>query len=163
MATTQNSPCGHKDEIAMKIERERQELIQARQDRFDALFAEWLTNRAEYMRPDRELTDEEEQPHSDREDELARLITTTPAVLPWMIFRKLEILEHYMGSQGRTAWTDNREVVRTVVRNDGADISERSFNRVLDRFGDAEDIQDPMVHRRQLPLTVAERPRSGCR
>lgn len=111
MATAHNSPTGHKDEIAMKIERERQELMRAKRDRFDALFAEWLTNRAEYMRPDREWTDKEKQPHSDREDELARLITTTPAVLPWMIFRKLEILEHYMGSQGGTAWTDSREVV----------------------------------------------------
>ncbi|MCB9957591.1 MAG: DUF2336 domain-containing protein [Rhodospirillaceae bacterium] len=53
--------------------------------------------------------------------------------------------------------TDNREVVRTVVRNGGADITEHSLNRVLDRFGDAEDIQDPMVRRRELPLTVAER------
>lgn len=53
--------------------------------------------------------------------------------------------------------TDNHAVVRTVVGNGGAQLSEQSLNRVLDRFGDAEDIQTPMVHRSELPLTVAER------
>jgi hypothetical protein len=42
---------------------------------------------------------------------LARLITTTPAVLPWMILRKIEVLEYYLGASDGTAWNDNREVV----------------------------------------------------
>jgi hypothetical protein len=47
-----------------------------------------------------------------REDELARLITTTPAVYPWMILKKLEVLECYLGGfEGSTNFVDNREVV----------------------------------------------------
>ncbi len=53
--------------------------------------------------------------------------------------------------------TDNRNVVRTVVSNPGAQLTEATLNRVVDRFGDAEDIQQPLVHRAKLPMTVAER------
>jgi len=51
------------------------------------------------------------QAQLERRDELARLITTTPAVFPWMIMWKLEVLEHYLGWADGTNWTDNREVV----------------------------------------------------
>ena len=53
--------------------------------------------------------------------------------------------------------TDNQHVVETVVRNDGAELTEQTLNRVLDRFGDVEDIQQPMTYRQELPMTVAER------
>jgi hypothetical protein len=52
-----------------------------------------------------------ERAHSDREEELARMITTTPAIYPWMIFNKLEVLEHYLGVNEGTNWIDNRELV----------------------------------------------------
>jgi hypothetical protein len=39
------------------------------------------------------------------------MITTTPAICPWMIFNKLEVLEHYLGADGGTNWVDNRELV----------------------------------------------------
>ena len=110
MAGAQHSAGRPRDEIAEKIKQEQEERTRAKRDRFDALFAEWLTNRAEYMQPDVDWAGRDEQGHGDREDELARLITATPAVYPWMIFRKLEVLEYYMGSQGGTSWTDNREV-----------------------------------------------------
>ena len=53
--------------------------------------------------------------------------------------------------------TDNREVVKAVVGNNGAVLTEGTLTRVLDRFGDAEDIQEPITYRRELPVTVAER------
>jgi hypothetical protein len=81
-------------------------------DSFNALYAEWLHNRARYQEPDLKWSQTEEDAHSEREIELARLITTTPAVLPWMVFMKLEVLEYYLTqTEGGTAWTDNREYV----------------------------------------------------
>lgn len=53
--------------------------------------------------------------------------------------------------------TENREVVRTLAANDGAEIAEGSFQKVIDRFGDDDGINDALVHRAKLPVTVAER------
>jgi hypothetical protein len=60
-----------------------------KRDRFDAIFAEWLRNRARYM--SEEVTCNEEEELSESELQLAREITTTPAVYGWMILRKLEV------------------------------------------------------------------------
>jgi hypothetical protein len=101
------------DPIAEKIEREDRERTDRQRAAWDKLFAEWLTNRATYIDPnvtfendiDRELA------HADRESELARLITTTPAVFPWMIMCKIEVLEHYLGASDGAVWADKCEVV----------------------------------------------------
>lgn len=53
--------------------------------------------------------------------------------------------------------THNEDVVASLVANEGAEISERSFHKVIDEFGHNERIQKPMVGRRKLPLTIAER------
>lgn len=53
--------------------------------------------------------------------------------------------------------TENREVVRTLAANDGAEIAEGSFQKVIDRFGDDDGINSALVHRAKLPVTVAER------
>ncbi len=53
--------------------------------------------------------------------------------------------------------TDNHNVVRTVVANQGANLSESALSRVVERFGDAEDIQEPLAFRPKLPVTIAER------
>jgi hypothetical protein len=72
---------------------------------FEALFAEWLNNRAMGISPpDGDLSDGEGQKLQARENELARLITTTPSVYPWMISMKLSLL-------GGTLFIDNRELV----------------------------------------------------
>lgn len=110
MAETQTKPARTRDEIAEKIAQESRERELAARERFDALFAEWLTKRAEYMRPG-DLSDEEGWKLGQREEELARLITTIPAVYPWMILRKVEVLDHYLrGPDDGTQWMDNREV-----------------------------------------------------
>jgi hypothetical protein len=98
------------NKIAQEIRRESEERTRAKRLSFDALFAEWLTKRAEEMRLNMDESDRDEDFKQDREGELARLITMTPAVHPWMIFSKLEVLEYYLGSEGGTRWTDNREV-----------------------------------------------------
>ena len=63
------------------------------------------------MRVQRRCCDRsDEMSHDEREIELARTITTTPAVMPWMIFTKIEVLEYYLGFDGGTTWSDNRRV-----------------------------------------------------
>lgn len=53
--------------------------------------------------------------------------------------------------------TKNEEVVATLVSNEGAKLSEKTLNRVVDEYGHNKKISDPMALRQKLPLTVAER------
>ncbi|MHA1565215.1 MAG: DUF2336 domain-containing protein [Alphaproteobacteria bacterium] len=53
--------------------------------------------------------------------------------------------------------TDNEDVVAELVANEGADIGEETFRVVLDRFADSDRVKTPMVHRKTLPVSVAER------
>jgi uncharacterized protein (DUF2336 family) len=48
-------------------------------------------------------------------------------------------------------------VVAKLVGNAGADISEGTFHKVVDRYGHSEKVQEPLVHRATLPVTIAER------
>lgn len=58
---------------------------------------------------------------------------------------------------GKLAEDGSEEVVATLMGNDGADISEKTFGKVLDKFGDSEKVNAPMAHRSKLPITVTER------
>lgn len=49
------------------------------------------------------------------------------------------------------------EVAATLAGNEGADLTERSLLRMVDRFGDEPSVQHPLVHRHRLPVTVSER------
>jgi len=49
------------------------------------------------------------------------------------------------------------EAVATLVANEGAIITEDSFNKVVERFGDSEKVQKPLVFRSKIPITVAEK------
>lgn len=51
----------------------------------------------------------------------------------------------------------NEGVVATLMGNRGADISEKTFNRAVDRFPKSESVQGAMVGRDALPINVAER------
>ncbi len=53
--------------------------------------------------------------------------------------------------------TDNEAVVSTLVSNDGAEIAEATFGRVLEKFPDSERVTEGMARRSKLPITVAER------
>lgn len=73
-------------------------------------YAEWLSNRGEIAKFASEDSDEQTAARFDRDAELTRWITATPAPAPWFIFYKIEVLEHALGNDG-TNWIDNREVV----------------------------------------------------
>lgn len=49
------------------------------------------------------------------------------------------------------------DAVAVLVANEGAELTERAMHRAVDRFGQSERVQGPLVHRGKLPLTVAER------
>ena len=51
----------------------------------------------------------------------------------------------------------NEEAVTSLVSNVGAEISEKSLQKVVDDLGDREAIQGAMVHRPKLPVAVSER------
>ncbi len=51
----------------------------------------------------------------------------------------------------------SERAVAALVANEGAELGERSLGRVIDRFGASEAVQDPLVHRSKLPITIAER------
>ena len=53
--------------------------------------------------------------------------------------------------------TDNENVVAALVSNEGADISDNTFEKVLDKFGENEIVSDPLSRREALPLKVSER------
>ena len=51
----------------------------------------------------------------------------------------------------------DESAVAVLVGNEGAKLDEARLNRVIDRFGDRALVQEPLVKRSTLPLTVAER------
>ncbi|MBU6156749.1 MAG: DUF2336 domain-containing protein [Alphaproteobacteria bacterium] len=53
--------------------------------------------------------------------------------------------------------TGNAAAVTTLVGNTGADLSEPVLQKTLDRYGRFETVKGAMVHREQLPVTIAER------
>ena len=55
------------------------------------------------------------------------------------------------------AETQEEDVVVVLLANDDVDLSERVLATVIDTFGDNERINDPMVRRKWLPLSISER------
>ncbi len=53
--------------------------------------------------------------------------------------------------------TGEAKVVASLVRNEGAALSEKSLHKVLDDFGETESVHGPIVKRMQLPVAISER------
>lgn len=51
----------------------------------------------------------------------------------------------------------HEDAVVALVSNDGAEIGEQTYGKVMDKFADNERIHEPLVKREKLPLTIAER------
>lgn len=51
----------------------------------------------------------------------------------------------------------SEKVVAKLLSNEGAAFAEPTLHRVVDKYGDRENIQGPLVHRAVLPVTVSER------
>lgn len=48
-------------------------------------------------------------------------------------------------------------VVAKLLANPGADFAEPTLHTVVDKFGHSEAVQEPLVHRDTLPITISER------
>ena len=86
--------------------------------------------------------------------DLIELVRTGTAAKQTAIASRPEVSEEVAGALVETA---PEQAVAKLVANPGAKIAPESLGRVLDRFGDSPAIQEPLVHRDQLPVTVAER------
>ncbi len=53
--------------------------------------------------------------------------------------------------------TGRENVVSTLVANEGADISEAAFAQAVDQLGDSEKVQQAMVGRSSLPISITEK------
>jgi uncharacterized protein (DUF2336 family) len=53
--------------------------------------------------------------------------------------------------------TDHEDVVVELVKNEGAQISESTMNKVVEGFSGSERVNATLVRRKSLPLTVSER------
>ncbi len=51
----------------------------------------------------------------------------------------------------------SEDAVAVLVGNNSAQVSDATFGKVLDKFGDSEIVQVPMANREELPISVAER------
>ena len=51
----------------------------------------------------------------------------------------------------------DEDAVVALVSNNGAAISEKSLNKVVEKHGDSPRVQEPLVHRPHLPVQVAEK------
>jgi hypothetical protein len=98
--------------LADKIKRESRERQDAHRDKFERLVSEWLSGHAEQRNPSTSDEDEHRDALSERVYEVGRLIAATPSPLPWMVWDKFEILEHYLCDSGEGGnWTHHPELV----------------------------------------------------
>ncbi len=55
------------------------------------------------------------------------------------------------------ATVGSEATVARLVGNENADLSDKALNNVIDRFGESESVQRPLVNRSALPVQIAER------
>jgi len=53
--------------------------------------------------------------------------------------------------------SDSEDVISTLVSNEGADLREDTMDKVMDKYGDVEVVNESLANRGQLPISVAER------
>src|SRR5258708_3640083 len=81
----------------------------AAQHHCEQLYARWLHARAAHYDPDEDMSDDAMAERDDRELEAGRSLLAALSVLPWMIWRKWEVLDLWAAEErldGRAA--DNR-------------------------------------------------------
>lgn len=88
------------------------------------------------------------------DDDLAEIINSKSEEHQTAIAGRANVSE---AISDKLADTGNETVVARLMENDTAKISEKTFEKVIDKFGDSEKVNAPMVHRSNLPITVTER------
>lgn len=88
------------------------------------------------------------------DEDLIEIVRSQAATKQVAIAKRAAVSEKVSGA---LVETDNADVVTTLVANQGADISEKSLQHVVDSLGSNVAIQAAMVARPKLPVTVTER------
>ncbi len=88
------------------------------------------------------------------DQDLVDIIQSKPPEYQKAVARRIEVSEQVSEALVNT---EDEEVVAELMGNEGAEISEATLNKVVDVFGDNARINEPLVHRGALPLSVSER------
>jgi len=78
---------------------------------FEQLYSNWLKARGDLADPAHwDDEDEVDELKNNREDEAARLLFITPAVLSFQVWQKIEAFEFYLCADGESQWIDKRQI-----------------------------------------------------
>ena len=104
------------DAVAGRLEEEARLRLSAKRDEFERLYSRWLAARATVADPDLPEDDEFEYGRIERCDAAARALLMTPAVLPWMVWQKWEVLDEWASDDdGSPDWADKRIIMALGV------------------------------------------------
>ncbi len=86
--------------------------VRKEMEHFDQLYMNWLAARADHADPAQPDDDAADVLRTDREDEAVRLLFITPAVLPYIVWKKIQVFDFYLcDAEGDCLWTDRRQLV----------------------------------------------------
>ena len=88
------------------------------------------------------------------DEDLIDIVAEHPASHQEVIARRTTISEAVSDSLIEHG---DENVIATLVKNNGAHISVNAYGRILDTYGNNQQIQRNMVGRQSLPVTIAER------
>ncbi len=88
------------------------------------------------------------------DDDLVEIINASDAAKQSAVARRETVSERVSDTLVETR---NEDVVVTLMDNVGAEISERSFEKAIDHFGESEKVNERMAYRATLPIGIAER------
>ena len=88
------------------------------------------------------------------DDDLVEIINASDAAKQSAVARRETVSERVSDT---LVDTRNEDVVVTLMDNVGAEISERSFEKAIDHFGESEKVNERMAYRATLPIGIAER------
>lgn len=88
------------------------------------------------------------------DEELIQIVRMQDGAKQRAIARRADVSE---GLSDALVESGDEGAVATLVGNENARISDAAFEKVLDRFGDSEAVQQPLVDRSTLPVQIAEK------
>ncbi len=88
------------------------------------------------------------------DDDLVEIINASGVSRQSAVARRVTVSER---ESDTLVDTRNEDVVATLMDNVGAEISERSFEKAIDHFGESEKVNERMAYRATLPIGIAER------
>jgi uncharacterized protein (DUF2336 family) len=88
------------------------------------------------------------------DDDLVELVRTRPAAFQMAIVQRERVSEAVSEA---IAVHGNEDVVGTLVKNPGADVSDRVGAKIIDLFSGSELVMDQLAQRQALPVHLAER------